>query len=78
MILFVQKAEEMKMPVIILNPNEGGKPHADYIFANFLDAAATKGKCTHPKIYIIAHSAGGWVTAHLCEKYSNRINRAIL
>jgi hypothetical protein len=78
MIKFVQKAEEMQMSVIILNPNEGGKPHADFIFENYLSASALKGKITHSKLYVIAHSAGGWVTSHLCDKYSIPINRTIL
>jgi hypothetical protein len=83
MIRFIEKAAELKLSCIILNPNEvDGKKHTEYILETYFGATVGKfGKYNEKtsaasRLYILAHSAGGWMISHACNKYCTYLTQS--
>ena len=92
MIRFVEKAKELKMSSLILNPNETSKPASvwEKLFdcetikmpgkdqsvpesSKIIDNKISIAKCPAKRIFIIAHSAGGWACTKICKKFCNSL-----
>ena len=78
MVRFVDKASQLNLSTLILNPNVNFNHALTVWERHFVDDNSTndsKGKCPAKSYYMIAHSAGGGCASDICAKYCIYVSR---